>query len=78
MADARSYGGEALDTRARRPGERLHRIAQREGERGVDREEAHRRIAAQPWAASARYLGVSRGYHVFAFPDPTDPGATTT
>lgn len=67
MADQRAYGVDAIDVRGRRPGERLHRVPQREGGRGVDRDEAHQRIADKPWARRARYLGVSRGWHVFAY-----------
>ena len=51
----------------RLPGELLHRIAQRVGTSAIDRDAAARKVARKPWAATARYLGVARGFHLFAY-----------
>lgn len=63
----RTYGAETMNLNGRRPGEQLHRISQRAGGKAIDRDEAHRKVAQKPWASTARYLGVSRGWHVFAY-----------
>lgn len=66
---ARAYGADSVNLHGRRPGEQLHRISQRAGGKAIDRDEAHRKVAQKPWASTARYLGVSRGFHVFAYRD---------
>ena len=54
--------------KTRRPNTRLYRVPIQIGDRHVDFVEAAETFAEKPWAHDARYIGASRGLHVFEIP----------
>lgn len=68
-----------LASESRAPHEAIHRVkADRGRGRWIDADDAHDLIAHEPWYERSRYLGLARGYHVFAYvAEPTVPRPPT-